>query len=159
MRFVKESRIAAPPSEVFAFHEAPGAFERLAPPGRKLEVLEGGDSIRDGARLTFRTALGPLPITWVAEHSEYDPPHGFADRQVSGPFASWFHRHRFLDDGEGGTILRDEVDYQPPLGLLGRLLAGPLLVRMLRQMFDHRHEVTKRLLEAGDFPGSPRNDG
>ena len=117
MRFVKESRIAASPEAVFAFHESPGALERLTPPWEKVEVVEGGDSIRPGSRVVLRTWLGPLPLRWVAEHTEYDPPHGFADRQVSGPFASWNHRHRFLDDGTGGTLLRDEVDYEPPLGV------------------------------------------
>lgn len=32
LRFEKEMRIAAPPKVVFAFHESPGALERLSPP-------------------------------------------------------------------------------------------------------------------------------
>jgi ligand-binding SRPBCC domain-containing protein len=153
MRFIKESRVAASPATVFAFHESRGALQRLTPPWERVEVVEGGESIRPGSRVVVRTWLGPVPMRWIAEHTEYDPPHGFADRQVSGPFASWYHRHRFLPDGSGGTLLRDEVDYEPPLGVLGRRLGGGFLESKLQQLFDFRHETTRRIVEAGDFPG------
>jgi ligand-binding SRPBCC domain-containing protein len=155
MHFVKESQIAAPPALVFAFHESPGALERLTPPWEKITLEEGGGSIRPGSRVVLRTQVGPLSLRWMAEHTEYDPPHGFADRQVSGPFASWHHRHLFLDDGEGGTRLRDEVDYEPPLGPIGRIIGGRFLEEKLRKLFDFRHETTRRIVEAGDFPGCP----
>ena len=48
MRFVKESRIAASPSAVFAFHETPGALSLLTPPWEKVEVVEGGGSTPAG---------------------------------------------------------------------------------------------------------------
>lgn len=159
MRFVKESRIAAPPASVFAFHESPGALERLTPPWEKVELVEGGGSIRPGSRVVLRTRLGPFSLRWVAEHTEYDPPRCFADRQVSGPFASWYHRHLFRDDGSGGTWLRDEVEYEPPLGRLGRWAGASFLDAKLRKMFDYRHDMTRQVVEAGDYPGSPPAPG
>jgi ligand-binding SRPBCC domain-containing protein len=153
MRFVKETRIAAPPERVFAFHESPGALPRLTPPWEKVVVESGGQSIQVGSRVVLVTRLGPIPLRWVAEHTEYAPPHRFADRQVSGPFARWEHRHEFLDDGQGGTILRDSVDYDPPFGALGRLLGGGFLRAKLAKMFDYRHEQTRQIVESGDFAG------
>ena len=122
MRFEKQTRIDAPPGVVFAFHESPGALGRLTPPWERVELLDGGGSIRPGTGVELSIPVGPFRMKWVAEHTEYEPGRMFADRQVKGPFASWYHRHLFLDDGHGGTLLRDEVDYQPPLGALGRLL-------------------------------------
>jgi len=151
MRFVKETRINATPQQLFAFHERAGALERLTPPWEKVRLVEGGDSIRPGSRVTIETKIGPFPLRWVAEHTEYEPGRMFADRQVSGPFASWYHRHLFLDDGEGGALLRDEVDYEPPLGTLGRLLCAKFLNAKLQKMFDFRHQATKRIVEAGNF--------
>jgi ligand-binding SRPBCC domain-containing protein len=153
MQFVKESRIDAPPARVFAFHESPGALGRLTPPWEKVEVESGGTSIKTGSRVVLVTKLGPIPLRWVAEHTEYDPPRSFADRQVSGPFARWHHRHEFLDDGQGGTILRDVVDYEPPLGMLGRVVGGAFLKSKLGKLFDYRHRVTREIVESGDFPG------
>jgi ligand-binding SRPBCC domain-containing protein len=155
MRFVKESHIAAPPGVTFAFHESPGALQRLTPPWEKVELISGGESIRPGSRVVLRTWMGPIPLTWVAEHVEYEAGRMFADRQVSGPFASWYHRHLTLDDGQGGTTLRDEVDYEPPLGLLGRTLGAGFIGHKLQQMFDYRHEQTRIIVEARDFPGAP----
>lgn len=149
MRFVMESVIAAPPDRVFAFHEAPGALESLIPPWEKVRVESGGGSLRPGTRVVMKTYLGPIPLRWVAEHTRYDRPHMFADRQVSGPFAKWEHTHRFLDDGHGGTILRDEVEYEVPLGGIGRLLAGGFVRRKLQKMFVYRHQRTRELVELG----------
>jgi ligand-binding SRPBCC domain-containing protein len=87
MIFVKESRIAAPPEAVFAFHESPGALRRLIPPWERVEILEEPGSIRPGSRVVLRSWLGPVPLVWVAVHTEYEPPHRFADRQERGPFA------------------------------------------------------------------------
>lgn len=146
MRFVKETRIAASPDAVFAFHESPGALARLVPPWENVRITEGGGSLHIGSRVVLKSALGPIRLTWVAEHMEYAPPHLFADRQVSGPFAKWYHRHHFLDDGHGGTILRDEVEYELPYGWLGQL-GSSFVKRKLDRMFDYRHQVTKQTLE------------
>jgi uncharacterized protein YbjT (DUF2867 family)/ligand-binding SRPBCC domain-containing protein len=150
LTYVHESRIKASPAEVFAFHERPGALQRLIPPWEKVEVVESAGSLRVGSRVVLRGRIGCVPLRWVAVHTEYDPPHLFADRQESGPFAWWYHRHQFLSDGHGGTILRDEIEFAPPLGRLGRWLGNRLIRRKLDRMFAYRHDVTRRDLEAAD---------
>jgi ligand-binding SRPBCC domain-containing protein len=85
-----------------------------------------------------------LPLRWVAVHTEYDPPRLFADRQESGPFEHWHHRHHIQDDGSGGAILRDEVEYALPFGWLGRVCGGWLIRKKLTAMFEYRHEATRR---------------
>jgi ligand-binding SRPBCC domain-containing protein len=149
--FVKETGIKAPPAVVFAFHESPAALAQLIPPWERMEVAETAGSLAPGSRVVLRGRLGVFPIRWVAIHTEYDPPHLFADRQQSGPFAWWYHRHQFRDDGHGGTILRDEVEYEAPLGAIGRWLGGSLIRRKLERMFDYRHETTRRLVESGKW--------
>jgi len=159
MRFEKETRIAAPPAVVFAFHESPGALGRLPPPWGRVELIAGGGSLRPGTRVVLSVPFGPFRLRWIAEHTEYQAGRMFADRQVEGPFAAWYHRHLFLDNGRGGTVLRDEVDYEPPLRALGRWIAGGFLDAKLRQLFDYRHETTRRLVESGDFSHPGPVDG
>lgn len=152
IRYVKETRISAPPEEVFRFHESPGALRHLIPPWEKMVVAESSGSLLPGRKVVLRGRLfGFVPIRWVAVHTEYDPPRLFADRQESGPFAYWYHRHHFHDDGHGGTILRDEVEYRPPFGFVGRWLAGWLIRRKLDRMFAFRHETTVRLIASGEW--------
>ena len=145
----------ASPEVVFGFHESPDALRHLIPPWEKMEVVESSESLQIGSRVVLGgRVLGLVPIRWVAVHTEYEPPHLFADRQESGPFAWWYHRHRILDDGQGGTVLRDEIEYQTPLGLIGHWLGGWLVRRKLEAMFAYRHETTRRLIESEEWTGA-----
>ncbi len=157
--FIKESRIAAPPATVFRFHESPDALKLLIPPWEAVEVVESPKSLLPGSRAVLRMRIGPFRLEWIAEHTEYRRDRLFVDRQVKGPFAFWSHRHRFEEDGEGGTILRDEVEYRPPLGPIGRLVAGGFIRSKLQRMFNFRHEVTRRSCERSDAAGPDRSTG
>lgn len=149
--YVKESRINASPEEVFRFHESRDALRQLIPPWENMKPAESAASLQVGSRVVLHGRIGLLPIRWVAIHTEYDPPRLFADRQESGPFAYWYHRHRFLEDGQGRTMLRDEVDYAIPLGTVGRWLGGWFVRRKLEAMFGYRHETTRRVIESGEW--------
>ena len=78
----------------------------------------------------------------------YQPPHLFEDVQIKGPFRSWRHRHIINAHPEGATLL-DEIEYEPPLGPLGKLVAGWLVEPRLRKLFEYRHQVTRQACEAG----------
>jgi ligand-binding SRPBCC domain-containing protein len=147
MRYQRECRISASPEAVFRFHESREALDRLMPRWERMRVAESAGSLLPGSKVVLRGRLLGLPISWVAVHTEYEPPHLFADRQESGPFARWHHRHLILDDGSGGTVLRDEIDYELPLGALGRWLAGAVVHRKLERLFAYRHDVTRRSVE------------
>lgn len=152
-RFVKESRIPASPEAVFRFHESADALVKLIPPGEPLRVLVPPASLHPGTRVVLRGSLLGLPLTWVAVHTEYDPPRLFADRQESGPFEHWHHRHHILDDGAGGTTLRDEVEYALPFGWVGRVFGGGLVRAKLAAMFAYRHETTRQAVSAPEAAG------
>ena len=153
-RYFKQTTINASPDVVFRFHESPDALLHLIPPWESMKLVESAGSLRPGSQVVLRGRLGVIPIQWIAIHTEYDPPHLFADRQESGPFAYWYYRHRFLDDGQGGTLLTDEVEYALPLGVIGRWLGGWLVRRKLEAMFAFRHEKTRSLIESGVWTSS-----
>jgi ligand-binding SRPBCC domain-containing protein len=147
MRFVKESFIRATPERVFAFHELPDALKRLTPTWERTRVLSHAQSLQPGARTVVETRLfGVVPVRWVAEHTAYDPPRSFEDVQLSGPFRRWRHRH-VIEPREGGALLRDEIEYEPPFGALGRLMTPLLVEPRLRKLFDYRHRVTREWCE------------
>ena len=148
LRFIKESRLPSTPTEVFRFHESPDALRQLIPPWEPMRVAVAPDGLQAGARAILVGRVLGLPLKWVAVHTEYDPPHRFADRQEAGPFDYWYHKHIFQADGAGGTVLRDEVGYLPPFGMIGRWLLDGMIRGKLTRMFDYRHETTLRLLQA-----------
>ena len=146
--FEKRTRIAAPPEQVFAFHELPDALERLLPPWEKSRVIEKTGGLKVGARAVIETWVGPIKQRIVAEHTRYERGRMFQDTMRSGPFKKWEHTHTMEPDGEGGTWLIVHVEYELPLGALGELGGGWFVRRKLERMFDYRHEVTRATCEA-----------
>ncbi|HUE82410.1 MAG TPA: SRPBCC family protein [Pyrinomonadaceae bacterium] len=148
MTFEKESLIRATPERVFAFHELPDALQRLTPPDEPVRIIQAAESLNVGAQTIIEfKILRLLPIRWVARHTVYDPPRMFEDVQVTGPFRRWRHQH-FVIPSPNGAILRDQIEYEPPCGIPGRLLAPAIIVPRLRRLFDYRHEVTRAWCEA-----------
>ena len=155
--FRRRTRFDAPAAELFAWHERPGALERLTPPWEPVRVAErragaGGSAIGDGARVVLDVPLLRLPpvgavtARWVIEHRDYIAGRQFRDVQVAGPFNRWEHTHRFEPDG-AGSVLEDTIAYALPLGALGRLAGGRVARARLARLFDYRHAVTAADLE------------
>ena len=144
---------------LFDWHARPGAFERLNPPFDPAQILERSGGLAPGARTVLRVHLGPIPTRMVAVHTALEEGRSFTDRQESGPFARWEQVHRMLPEGEGRSILEDEVHYRLPLGLLGRLGVG-VAREKLETLFAYRHALTAAdLARHAELPGPPLRVG
>ncbi len=121
MGIAHSSVVDAPLTEVFAWHERPGAIHRLTPPWQPLRVVSEAASLRDGQAVLSV----PPGVRWVAQHSGYDPPFRFVDELVSLPLR-WRHTHEFTAAGDDATRVTDRVDTPVPAALL-------------RSTFDYRH--------------------
>ncbi len=142
---VHRSHIAADAGDVYDWHIRDGAFERLAPPWQRVEVVERSGGIEEGARVVMR--VGPFRRRWVAVHGRHIPGREFRDVQVVGPFARWVHVHRFEPQELGGCVLEDRVEYALPLGALGRWAGGGLAQSEIKRLFRYRHAMTRGDLE------------
>lgn len=141
-RFVARTSLPVPVEKAFAWHASKGAIDRLVPPWENMHVVNRKGSIAPGGSVELRGTVGPIPIRWLAEHGPLQAPVEFSDRQVSGPFSSWHHTHRFEPQNEEASVLEDRIEYQIPGGSAGRLLAGRFVLRQLQRMFKYRHETT-----------------
>jgi uncharacterized protein (TIGR01777 family) len=141
--FEKHSEIPVSAEQLFAWHCRPGAFERLAPPWESVELIST-EGVAEGSLAELRMKVGPVRRTWVARHSDIEPGRQFVDTQISGPFSKWVHTHSMQTNSAEVSLLTDHVEYSPPLGLLGRLVAGRFVRRQLERTFAYRHEVTAR---------------
>ena len=147
MQFVKQSVIRATPERVFEFHAQSDALTLLTPPWERARVIQPASISEIGSRAIVEVSvLGLFKVKWVAEHTAYDPPHFFEDIQIEGPFKTWRHRH-IIESHPDGAVLRDEITYEPPMGLIGRLIAPLIVERRLNKLFDYRHDVTRRWCE------------
>ncbi|MEZ4699342.1 MAG: TIGR01777 family oxidoreductase [Rhodothermales bacterium] len=140
------SPMPVPAEALFAWHERPGAFVRLAPPWAAVE-LASFEGIQDGQRAEIRLGPRPVQLRWIAEHEGYIAGRQFRDIQRSGPFRRWAHTHR-MEPVDGATSrLVDALSYTLPLGRLGDLVGGRLIRRQLDSQFAYRHITTRTDLE------------
>ncbi len=153
----RRARLPVPVEEAFAWHERPGAFERLTPPWERVEVLERSGGIRDGARTAIRVRAGPLSTRWVAVHRDFVPGRQFADEQVEGPFSHWIHLHRFDPAGPDASVATDRIEFAPPFGTAG-VAAGMWVARpRIERMLAYRHRLLQGdLAEHARFRDRPR---
>ncbi|HSJ56262.1 MAG TPA: SRPBCC family protein [Anaerolineae bacterium] len=139
--------VDAPPQEVAAFHTRATSLQAITPPFVPMRLQSAPDEMDDGDEMEFTLWLGPVPVRWRAR-IEDSSPGGFVDRQVSGPFAAWAHRHTFVPLDGGATQVVDEVDAR----LRRHLLWGPAGLAMwlgLPILFAYRGWRTRRLLGHG----------
>jgi ligand-binding SRPBCC domain-containing protein len=150
--FVKESLLHAPVRAVFAFHERPDALPLLIPPWDHTRVVRPPASLAVGTVVELEMRIGPVPVRVEAVHTAYERDRFFEDTMRQGPFPHWRHRHVFEASGDG-CLLRDEVEYEPPFGLLGRVLDRWLVRPRLEKMFAYRHQVTRAAVEGATLAG------
>lgn len=154
--FTKRTPMPVPVEQLFAYHERPGAFMRLNPPWEPVEVLEHTGGIQDGAKVDLKLSLGPVPVRWLLTHQNYQKNRQFEDIQVKGPFNYWRHTHRTLPEGEASSILEDRIEYELPLGVLGKTFGGGFSRAKLERMFKYRHAITLQDLKThAAYPTPP----
>jgi hypothetical protein len=130
---------------VFAFFKNPRNLEALTPPWLGFRIVSStDDAVRKGTRIRYRLSLGGIPMAWESRITEYEDASHFADEQVTGPYARWYHRHSFRVV-PGGVEMTDDVDYALPLGPLGRFAHRVVVRHQLRAIFDYREKaITER---------------
>jgi ligand-binding SRPBCC domain-containing protein len=97
--------------------------------------------------------FSPFRVPWDAEITEFVWNDHFCDVQHRGPFTFWHHCHslhaetRTVDGTPTpGTLLKDKVDYELPLGPLGEIAQRLFGERQIKSIFNYRHQRTAELL-------------
>ncbi|MBS1985183.1 MAG: SRPBCC family protein [Bdellovibrionales bacterium] len=151
--------------KVWATLSDPKNLAQLTPATYGARVSANG-TCRDGLEVTIELApLGlEIPMNWVSVLSgvrSEGPSREFTDHQRSGPFAYWQHRHLFEAGSESipssqgqvaikmkepGTWIRDFVEYENPLSMLGEVAHQLFGRRSLEKLFAYRREQTLKML-------------
>lgn len=144
-----EQWLPRPLDEVFAFFADAFKLQDLTPKFLNFEVLTPRPvEMHRGLILDYRLRLHGIPINWKSEISDWDPPYRFVDQQLQGPYRLWHHLHTF-EARDGGTFVRDVVDYAVP----GGWLIHWLLVRKdLERIFTYRRTQLESFFGAEATP-------
>lgn len=167
-----ESRqwVPFPVELVFAFFANPSNLPHLMPPAQQARIEDvrlspppprplAKDpahryrSVAAGAGteiiLSFKpVAFLPQRLGWTARIVEFEWNSHFIDEQVKGPFKRFLHRHgieRELRDRVEGTVVRDTVEYELPLGVLGRA-GAPIAHAQIKAGWEFRRKRLPEIL-------------
>ena len=144
-RIQAEMLVDRPIDEVFAFFSRPENLGRITPKHLGFELRTDDTRMRDGLEIEYRIRpLLGIPMTWRSRILDFDPPHGFRDVQVRGPYRHWDHRHTFTAEGRS-TRIADTVEYSLPLGPLGELAHGAVVRSQLEEIFRHRERTIRSI--------------
>ena len=147
-KIVIETHIRAPIELCFDLardvkaHSQSAAFssERVVPPGRTEGLLELGDLVAfEGRHFGIRQRF-------VARITALDRPRRFDDEMIQGSFKWLRHSHQF-EHMNGVTTMRDILEWQPPLGVIGWLADQLFLRRHMQWFVSTKQNALKRIAE------------
>jgi ligand-binding SRPBCC domain-containing protein len=164
--FHAEQHLPYPLETVFAFFADPANLPRLMPDWQRARIeradyvaptppprpFPGSDAIIAGSGTKLTLTIRPVPFSpvrlpWDALIEDFRWLEGFCDVQVRGPFKYWRHCHTVKAE-DGGTHLRDAVEYELPLGFLGSFANTIFVRKQLEATFRFRQRRTLELLGA-----------
>jgi ligand-binding SRPBCC domain-containing protein len=96
-------------------------------------------------------------VTWEARHlgvrqrltsriTAMERPGMFVDEMQRGAFKRLRHLHLF-EVKDGGTLMRDELSFASPLGILGRIVDALFLKSYMRRFLIKHNDYIKRVAE------------
>jgi len=145
MIFLNAFEVRAPLETVTDFHTQSASMAAITPPPVMVRVHSAPAVLGENDEMEFTMWLGPLPVRWLAK-IEAVTANGFIDRQITGPFRKWVHRHSYDRIDDTSTRVRDEIqvslDKHPLWGVVGFLMMVNLPF-----LFAYRAWKTRRLLE------------
>jgi ligand-binding SRPBCC domain-containing protein len=137
----RRQRVTASMEEAWDFMQNPANLDRITPPDLQFRIVNEVPAIMyNGLIVEYRITI-PLfgTHTWVTEIKHIRKGSSFVDEQRLGPYRFWYHYHEIRRENDG-VLLIDQVFYQPPFGLLGRLLHRFYIRRTLERIFTYRRE-------------------
>lgn len=126
--------------KVWDFISSPGNLKKITPEYMGFDVATKNlpEKMYPGMIISYKVSpfLG-IKMTWVTEITQVSELKYFVDEQRVGPYKMWHHQH-FIEPVEGGVLMTDIVDYQPPLGFIGAIANQLVIKSQLNEIFSYR---------------------
>ena len=97
-----------------------------------------------GLIITYKVSpLLGIKTNWMTEITQVVDKQFFIDEQRIGPYKLWHHQH-FVEEIEGGVLMKDIVTYSPPFGFLGAIMNSLVIRKKLEEIFDYRFKAVEK---------------
>ncbi len=142
---IKTSHINCRLEELFDFHLDSNNITRITPSNIKVELLNSDTETFEGKIVKLKTTKLFIPTYWEVKIEKLEKPNILIDVAIKSPFKYWKHQHIFTQK-DSICELKDIIEFELPFGVLGKIVE-PFIKYDIQNMFEHRHEKTKELLE------------
>jgi ligand-binding SRPBCC domain-containing protein len=145
---IVETEIAAPPERCFLLSLSVDLHVvSTAQTGERAVAGVTHGLIGLGETVTWRGRHFGIMLQHETLITKYDRPRHFQDVMVRGMFRSFVHDHYFVTAGSDATLMRDELRFSAPLGLLGLIAERLILRRYLTRFLVERNEMIRLTAE------------
>jgi ligand-binding SRPBCC domain-containing protein len=143
-----ETRIAAPARRCF-FLALSIDLHVKSTAGTREQAVAGVTTglIHNGESVTWQGRHFGLMLKHTSTITQYEPPKFFQDVMTAGMFKTFEHDHRFHEQDDE-TVMRDELRFSAPLGVLGFLVERLVLRTYLTRFLLERNKFVKQVAES-----------
>jgi ligand-binding SRPBCC domain-containing protein len=141
--------IECPIERVWHFYTDVKHLETITPKGIELKIIRTtNQNIVQGQEIWVSGKIFKKMGRRMKWHSKitFLKSHEYTDEMLSGPFKKWRHLHRFHNIGGKQTEIIDEVEFELPYGVLGKLIEG-YAYKQLQDIFEYRKITAIKALE------------
>ncbi len=137
-----EQYIDLPINDVFNFFSKPENLSLITPARLKFDILTPVPlKMKEGQLVDYSLKIMYLiKLHWRTLITHYEKPYKFVDQQIKGPYTMWHHTHTF-EEKDGGTLIRDDLKYAIPLGILGRFVHALYIKHDIQSIFKYRQKI------------------
>ncbi|WP_454046890.1 SRPBCC family protein [Chryseobacterium sp. Marseille-Q8038] len=146
-RLYREQQLNCNIEAAWKFFSSPHNLSEITPKSMNFVVLSeiNDEPIFEGMEIDYTVSpvLG-IPMKWKTVISQVESYKSFTDFQKEGPYKYWNHFHEFIPNSSG-VLMKDTVDYELPMGVLGKIAHQLFVKEKLRSIFDFRYRVLNDL--------------
>lgn len=142
-KLIRQQQLNCDLEKAWSFFSSANNLSIITPPEMKFVVLTQleDDVIYEGMTIDYHVSpLLNIKMNWQTEIVQVNQHKNFIDFQNKGPYKMWHHYHEFVEN-KNGVLIKDIVDYELPLGLLGEIAHNLFVKKKLESIFDYRKEV------------------
>lgn len=142
-KLYREQQLNCDLETAWSFFSSPNNLSKITPKDMAFTVIseDSDQPIFVGMRIDYTVSpLLNIPLKWTTKIIQVEKNKSFTDFQEKGPYKYWHHFHEFIPN-EKGVLMKDTVDYELPLGILGTIAHQLMVKNKLKKIFDFRFKV------------------
>jgi len=146
-RLYREQQLNCDIETAWKFFSSPHNLSEITPESMNFVVLSDvqDEPVFKGMEIDYKVSpLLGIPMRWKTIISQVEEYKSFTDFQKEGPYKHWNHFHEFIPNKDG-VLMKDTVDYELPMGILGKIAHQLFVKEKLKSIFDFRYTVLDNL--------------